>query len=40
MTTVGSEGFLSMLPVYIDHVLYPTLVCKVDPYNAVRIRHH
>ena len=26
MTTVGSEGFLSMLPVYIDHVLYPTLV--------------
>ena len=25
MTTVGSEGFLSMLPVYMDHVLYPTL---------------
>ena len=31
MTTVGSEGFLSMLPVYIDHVLYPTLVSEVDP---------
>ena len=25
MTTVGSEGFLSMIPVYIEHVLYPTL---------------
>ena len=25
MTTVGSEGFLSMLPVYLEHVLFPTL---------------
>ncbi|XP_017766196.1 PREDICTED: uncharacterized protein C05D11.1-like [Eufriesea mexicana] len=25
MTTVGSEGFLSLMPIYLDHVLYPTL---------------
>ncbi|PSN43334.1 hypothetical protein C0J52_14179 [Blattella germanica] len=25
MTTAGSEGFLALMPVYIDHILYPTL---------------
>eukprot|EP00794_Sanderia_malayensis_P015886 gene15886-17486_t len=25
LTTAGSEGFLNMLPIYLDHVLYPTL---------------
>ncbi len=25
MTTVGPEGFLNMLPVYAEHVLFPTL---------------
>ncbi len=25
MTTVGAEGFLNMLPVYMEHVLFPTL---------------
>ncbi|XP_053673268.1 uncharacterized protein C05D11.1-like [Anopheles nili] len=25
MTTAGSTGFLSLLPVYLDHILYPTL---------------
>uniref|UniRef100_A0AAG5D1U2 Peptidase M16C associated domain-containing protein n=1 Tax=Anopheles atroparvus TaxID=41427 RepID=A0AAG5D1U2_ANOAO len=25
MTTAGSEGFLALLPVYLDHILYPTL---------------
>ncbi|CAG2062497.1 unnamed protein product [Timema podura] len=25
MTTAGSEGFLSLMPIYIDHILYPTL---------------
>ncbi|XP_065331975.1 uncharacterized protein C05D11.1-like [Cloeon dipterum] len=25
MTTVGSEGFLSLMPIYLDHILYPTL---------------
>ncbi|XP_064481278.1 uncharacterized protein C05D11.1-like [Ornithodoros turicata] len=25
MTTAGSEGFLNLLPIYIDHVLYPLL---------------
>ncbi|KAK3088334.1 hypothetical protein FSP39_017783 [Pinctada imbricata] len=25
MTTAGSEGFLNLLPIYLDHILYPTL---------------
>ncbi|XP_054283976.1 uncharacterized protein C05D11.1-like [Macrosteles quadrilineatus] len=25
MTTAGSEGFLSLIPIYLDHILYPTL---------------
>lgn len=25
MTTAGHEGFLNLLPIYLDHVLYPTL---------------
>lgn len=28
MTTVGSEGFLSLMPIYLDHILFPNLtVC-------------
>lgn len=25
ITTAGSEGFLTLLPIYLDHILYPTL---------------
>lgn len=25
LSTAGGEGFLRMLPIYIDHILYPTL---------------
>ncbi|KAL9555132.1 hypothetical protein MBANPS3_002497 [Mucor bainieri] len=25
ITTAGSDGFLQLLPVYVDHILYPTL---------------
>lgn len=25
MTTAGKYGFLELLPIYLDHVLYPTL---------------
>ena len=25
VTTAGSEGFLNLLPIYMDHVLFPTL---------------
>ncbi|XP_050536248.1 uncharacterized protein C05D11.1-like [Daktulosphaira vitifoliae] len=25
ISTAGSEGFLSLLPIYLDHILYPTL---------------
>ena len=27
--TAGSEGFLNLLPIYLDHLIYPTLtVCR------------
>ena len=25
LSTAGSQGFLQMLPIYLDHILYPTL---------------
>ena len=25
IATAGSEGFLNMLPVFVDHILYPTI---------------
>ena len=25
LTTAGSDGFLNLMPIYIDHILYPTL---------------
>ena len=25
ITTAGSDGFLQVLPIYLDHILYPTL---------------
>ena len=25
MTTAGSQGFLNLLPIYLDHILYPTI---------------
>jgi len=25
MTTAGSEGFLNLIPIYLDHLLYPTI---------------
>lgn len=25
ITTAGSDGFLQLLPVYVDHILFPTL---------------
>ncbi|CAD7087874.1 unnamed protein product [Hermetia illucens] len=25
MTTAGSDGFLALMPIYLDHILYPTL---------------
>ena len=29
METAGSEGFLNLLPIYLDHVLYPTLKVSI-----------
>lgn len=39
ISNVGAEGFLQILPVYLDHVLYPTLtkegyVTEVHHVNA------
>lgn len=36
MTTAGSGGFLSLLPVYLDHILYPTLT---DSGYATEVHH-
>ncbi len=30
MTNAGSEGFLNLLPVYMDHVLYPTITVSIN----------
>ena len=29
MTTAGSEGFLNLFPIYLDHILYPTLTVSI-----------
>ncbi|XP_014676544.1 PREDICTED: uncharacterized protein C05D11.1-like isoform X2 [Priapulus caudatus] len=36
MTTAGHEGFLNLLPIYIDHVLYPTLT---EPAYYTEVHH-
>ena len=36
MTTAGSEGFLNLLPIYLDHVLAPTLT---DPGYLTEVHH-
>lgn len=28
VTTAGSEGFFNLMPVYIDHILYPVLTVR------------
>lgn len=28
LTTAGSDGFLALLPVYVDHILFPTLTAS------------
>ena len=34
MTTAGSQGFLNLLPIYLDHILYPTLTPE-GKYNQI-----
>ena len=36
MTTAGADGFLNLLPVYLDHILYPTLT---DAAFTTEIHH-
>jgi Zn-dependent M16 (insulinase) family peptidase len=38
MTTAGSDGFLTLLPIYLDHVLYPTLTVITDSYVYYVVR--
>jgi hypothetical protein len=33
MTTAGSEGFLNLLPIYLDHILYPTLTVNKSSFS-------
>ena len=34
VTTAGSEGFLNLLPIYLDHILYPTLTVSLCPQRG------
>ena len=36
MTTAGHQGFLNLLPIYLDHVLYPT----ITPAGYITEVHH
>lgn len=36
MTTAGSDGFLELMPIYLDHILYPTLS---DSGFATEVHH-
>ncbi|XP_011407072.2 PREDICTED: uncharacterized protein C05D11.1-like [Amphimedon queenslandica] len=36
ITTAGTEGFLNLLPIYLDHILYPTLT---DPAYTTEVHH-
>lgn len=35
MTTAGSEGFLTLIPIYLDHILYPTLTVSSLIYKSL-----
>ncbi len=32
--TAGSQGFLNLMPIYLDHVLYPTLTVSNKGFGA------
>lgn len=36
MTTAGSEGFLNLIPIYLDHLLYPTIK---DSHYVTEVHH-
>lgn len=36
ISTAGSEGFLNLLPIYVDHILFPTLV---DSAHYTEVSH-
>ena len=39
MTTAGSEGFINLLPVYLDHILYPKLtVFAILKFSALMFK--
>ncbi|KAG8228414.1 hypothetical protein J437_LFUL003887 [Ladona fulva] len=33
MITAGSDGFLTLMPIYLDHILYPTLTGERGPFK-------
>ena len=40
LTTAGSEGFLNLLPIYLDHILYPTLTVCTDGFYMIQWTLH
>ena len=43
--TAGSQGFLQILPIYVDHILFPTLkdsayVTEVGPFGSKESQFH
>lgn len=39
MTTAGSEGFLTLIPIYLDHILYPTLTVSSLIYKSFKTKN-
>lgn len=41
-STAGAQGFLQLLPVYVDHILYPTMTKAgyVSPFNHLTFTAH
>ncbi len=39
VSTAGEQGFLQLLPIYVDHILYPTLT-KAGYITEVRLVSH
>lgn len=37
METAGYEGFLSLMPIYVDHILYPVL--SVSIYKIIYVKY-
>jgi hypothetical protein len=44
VSTAGEQGFLQLLPIYVDHILYPTItnagcICFVSSFCIITLTH-